>query len=76
VTEPSPRLRALVSAAASAQRSLETRIVRIDSAWNDGARRSFEAEHLAPLRGEARHLRDELADIAADLDRAVRNLDR
>jgi len=50
--------------------------VRIDSAWNDGARRSFEAEHLAPLRGEARHLRDELADIAADLDRAVRNLDR
>lgn len=69
------QLHALASGAGDAHRSLQSRIARVDSAWSDSARRSFEADHLAAIRGDARHLRDALTAIAADLDRAIRTLD-
>jgi len=67
-------LRALAAAAALAHRSLETGIARVDGAWNDSARRTFEANHLAAIRGDARHLRDELDEIAQLADQAARQL--
>jgi hypothetical protein len=70
------QLHAFASGAGDAHRSLESRIAHVDSAWSDSARRSFEAGHLAAIRGDARHLREALAEIAADLDRAIRTLDQ
>jgi uncharacterized protein YukE len=67
---------ALASGAGDAHRSLERRIAQVDSAWSDSARRKFEADHLASIRSDARHLSDALAEIAADLDRATRAVDR
>jgi len=76
VAKSAEQLRALASAGADAHRSLEHRIARVDSAWSDSARRSFEADHLGPIRSDARHLRDELAEIAAEFDRAFRAVAR
>jgi hypothetical protein len=70
------QIRALASGASDARRSLEGRIAHVDSAWSDSTRRSFEADHLASIRSDARHLSDALAEIAADLDRAIRAVDR
>lgn len=76
VAEKAQQLRGLAEAAAAGQQSLEHRIARVDSTWSDATRRRFEAEHLASIRGDARHLRDALAEIAADFDRAIRTVDR
>ena len=76
VAEKFEQLRGLADAATAAQQSLEHRIAGVDNAWSDAARRGFEADHLAPIRVDARHLRDALAEIAADLGRAIRSLDR
>ena len=76
MAKPAQQLHALASQAAAAHQSLEARIAHVDSAWSDSARRSFEADHLAAIRADARHLRDGLSEIAAELDRAVRSIDR
>jgi heme oxygenase len=69
------QLHALASAANDAHRSLEQCIMHVDTAWSDSTRRAFEADHLAAIRADARHLRTELADIAAGVDKAIRAID-
>ena len=68
------RLRATERAAADARRALEAGIVNADEGWNDSARRGFEADHLAAIRADARHLHVELGAIAALAEAALRNL--
>jgi len=58
------RLQTLASGAEMAQRSLERAIADVDSRWRDGARRSFDADHLEAIRSDARYLRSELEEIA------------
>jgi hypothetical protein len=70
------QLHLLAEAAGDAHRSLEARIAHVDGAWSDSARRAFEADHLAAIRADARHLRDTLAEVAVEFERAVRSVDR
>jgi len=72
---PAKQLQALASEAGDAHRSLESRIADVDSTWSDSARRGFESDHLAGIRADARHLRAELADIAAEVDQTIRSID-
>jgi len=74
MAKPAQRLRALGSAAADAHRSLESRIAHVDDMWSDDARRAFEADHLAAIRSDARHLRTELDELARLADAAVKQL--
>jgi hypothetical protein len=74
MAEKARQLHQLASVASDAQRSLETAIARGDSAWNDTVRRGFEADHLAGIRADARHLRVELEEIAQVAERALRQL--
>lgn len=76
IPDPVAELRSVESATAGAQRSLEAAISHADASWSDEARRQFEAEHLAALRNDARHVRDELAAITSAVARANRLLDR
>jgi hypothetical protein len=69
------QLHALASGVADAHRLLEKRIAHVDSTWSDSARRDFESDHLAAIRGDARQLRDALAGIAGELDRAIRTVE-
>lgn len=69
-------IRALENAAKDAQRALETSVGRADQAWNDDARRSFEAEHLAAIRTDARRLGVELGEIVAAAEDALRALEQ
>jgi hypothetical protein len=74
VAKPAQQLHAAGSAASEAQRSLESRIAQVDGMWSDSARREFEADHLAAIRADARHLRTELDELACLADSAVRQL--
>lgn len=76
MADPSHHLRALERAAADAQRALEAAIIAADQKWNDDARRGFEAEHLAAIRSDARHLRIDLAEIAQVAQRAFHALEQ
>lgn len=69
-------LHAAAGAAAEAQRSLENGVARADGTWSDSVRRRFEADHLAAIRADARHLRLELEAIAADAERVAGTLRR
>jgi hypothetical protein len=60
----SGRLAALETAAADAQRGLESRISSLADRWRGEARHQFEAEHLAPVLDGGRNMRVELASIA------------
>jgi len=66
----------LECAAADVQRVLEAAIITVDQKWKDDARRGFEAEHLAAIRSDARHLRIDLAEIAQAAERAFRALEQ
>jgi hypothetical protein len=76
MADSSRRLRALEQAANDAQRALETGISRADGLWSDDARRSFEAEHLAAIRLDARRLGVESGEIAAAAEEALRALEQ
>ena len=76
MANPSRHLRALECAAADVQRVLEAAIITVDQKWKDDARRGFEAEHLAAIRSDARHLRIDLAEIAQAAERAFRALEQ
>jgi hypothetical protein len=68
------QLRALTSAA-EAQQALEKGIAHVDSRRSDSARRSFEAEHLAMIRADARSLKTEPDEVARLADAAIRQLE-
>jgi hypothetical protein len=74
MSDPAKHLRALERAASEAQRVLEIRIAEVDSGWSDSARRSYEADHLAAIRGDARRLRVDLDLIAEAAEQARRDL--
>lgn len=69
-------LRALERAAKEAQRALEAGVSGVDESWNDDARRSFEAEHLAGIRSDARRLGVELGEIVGSAEEARGALER
>ncbi len=74
MAEGTRHLRGIERAAAEAQRALESGIVAADQKWSDEARRRFEAEHLAAIRADARHLRVDLAAIAQTAEQALQQL--
>ena len=76
MAEHAQQFRALADAAGASQRALESAVVRVDSAWADSARRGFEADHLGSIRSDARHLRVELTEIAAEAEGAMRSLQK
>ena len=67
-------MRTLSRGAGEAQRTLESAIASADERWPDSARRTFEADHLAAIRSEARLLRVELDAIATLAEQAMREL--
>ncbi len=75
MAEARARIRALENAAKDAQRALEADIVRIDQEWNDDARRTFEAEHLAAIRSDARLLGVQLGEISVATEETIRALE-
>jgi hypothetical protein len=74
--DPIGHLRALAATAADAHRALEGGVAAADEAWNDDARRGFESDHLADIRGDARHLRAELEELARGAAVVQRHLRR
>jgi len=67
-------LGSLRDSAADARRTLETSISRVDGEWNDGARRRFEADHLAAIRSDARHLAVDVGEIAHLVEEVIDQL--
>ena len=67
------RLQAVGSQAEAAQRALERAIVRLDDGWSDDARQSFDADHLAAIRLDARRAggADEIARLSVSMVRAL-----
>lgn len=61
-------------AAAQAQRQLERAIQQADAAWQDEARRSFDAVHLTKIHGDARRLTERITALAEACDRVNRDL--
>lgn len=67
-------LQALETAAGETQRALEAGISAADARWNDEVRRRFEADHLAAIRADARHLRIETTQVVQMAQQAIREL--
>jgi hypothetical protein len=67
-------LGSLRDSAADARRTLDASISRVDGEWNDDARRRFEADHLAAIRSDARHLAVEVDEIAHLVEEVIGQL--
>jgi len=76
MAKPTHQLEAAAAAAAEAQLALERRIAQVDAGWSDSARRTFESDHLAAIRADARHLRTELDELARLANATVKQLMR
>lgn len=67
-------LASLRDSATDARHTLEANISRVDREWNDSARRSFEADHLAAIRSDARRLVVEVDRIAHLVEEVIGQL--
>lgn len=67
-------LGSLRDSATDARRTLEANVSHVDREWNDGARRRFEADHLAAIRSDARRLVVEVDGIAHLVEEVIGQL--
>jgi hypothetical protein len=67
-------LGSLRDSAADARRTLEVTVSHVDREWSDGARRSFEVDHLTAIRSDARRLVAEVDGIAHMVEEVISQL--
>lgn len=68
---PGGRLASCVASASASERRLKSTISGVDGDWKDKARRDFDQRYLNQIVHDAAHLRKELEQMSAQLDKAA-----
>lgn len=60
--------------AAEASRALERALAAARAQWNDTTRQAFDQRHIEPILTSSRKVASELADLASQLDSALKEI--